>query len=424
MANGKSKITRKLSLTALVVLALSQGVTVWADAPVLSLDDSVALTLKNQTAVKLAVEDQSKAKFGIDEAEAGKLPQISLSSSGTHGPAGQGLADNFSTGLHMSWPIYSGGRLEGQVKQAKLTASSADLGVAAALDGARLTATTKYFTVLQTKNLVAVNQEAVDNLTGHLNTVTAQFNAGTVAKGDVLRSQVELANAQQNLTKAENAYQMAQVDLNNTMGVTLSESYTYQEELTRNDFPYSLDESIQMALQNRPELGQAKLAVETANTGVDVAASGHAPTISITGSDGWSGQSFPGSSNNWSVGVSASWNLFDAGATKAKVAEAKTAVNKAADNQKQMESSVEMEVRQNYSTMTEAGKRIDTAQTAVDQAEEALRIASVKYNAGAGTNLDVIDAQLALTQAKTNYTQALFDYNVAQAGLRKAIGGQ
>jgi outer membrane protein len=158
-------------------------------------------------------------------------------------------------------------------------------------------------------------------------------------------------------------------------------------------------------------------------TAIKMAKSGKLPSVSLSASNGWNGSVLPGSGDDdWSVGLSASWSIFDAGSTSAKVKQADASLDKAKEQLVQVKNSAALEVRQNYLSMQEAEKRIDTNKVAVGKAEEDLVIAREKYNAGVGTNLDVIDAQLALTQAKTNEIQALFDYNVNVAKIDKAIG--
>jgi len=97
-------------------------------------------------------------------------------------------------------------------------------------------------------------------------------------------------------------------------------------------------------------------------------------------------------------------------------------MKKQTEQARQSRDSVQLEVRQAFLNMKEAEKRIETSKVAVDKAEEDFKIAQVRYSAGVGTNLDVIDAQLALTQAKTNNIQALYDYNTSKAKLDKAMG--
>lgn len=409
-----------LVVTSLLMMNASM---VFAAPPILSLDDSVAMALKNNPAIKLAAVDQDKARFGIDAAEAGSLPVLSLTGSGSRGNSqlGSDTANSFNTSLQLTMPIYTGGKISGQIDQAKFNADAANLGVVKAEQQTQLDATTGYFSILQTRNMVQVNQETVDNMVSHLKNVQAQYNVGTVAQGDVLQSDVALANAQQNLTIAQNANAVAEAGFNNTVGQPLATKSSYQDKFTYVPYSMTLDDSIKLALKNRPEVGQSQDSIAAAKAGVTVADSGLLPTVNISGGTGRSGSDFPGN-QNWSVGVTANWNLFDSGLTKAQIAEAKTAVATAAIQDKQTRDGIELEVRTDYLSMKEAEQRIQTSAVAVNQAADSLKIAEAKYSAGVGTNIDVIDAQLALTQAKTNATQALYDFNVDKAQLTKAVG--
>lgn len=416
---------RNFSAPALAAAVMIMSTSpVFADPPELSLDDSVALALKNNVAIKTAVEDQEKAQWGIKEAQAGTGPTVSLSASADRSQnTPDALPGNStSTGVRLNWPLYTGGRTEGQIDQAQLNADIARWGVDKAKSQVKLDATTAYYGVLQAQNLVKVNQETVDSLTQHLNNVNAQYAAGVVAKADVLRSEVELANAQQNLTKAQNSYDLSMADLNNVTGLSLDSQSTLKDELGHVPYVMSLEDSIASARNKRPEIAQSQAEMAIAKYGVKIAQSGNLPTFSVSAADGWSGESFSSQRNNWSVGATVSWNVFDTGLTKAKIEQAKTDVDKAGETDRQTKDSIELEVRQAYLSMKEAEQRIDTSKVAVDKGREDLGIAQTKYSAGVGTNLDVIDAQLALTQAQTNYAQALYDYNVNKAKLEKATG--
>lgn len=404
---------------------MSQAVGVFAASPELSLDDSVAMALKNNPAIKMALDDKDKSLWGIKEMEAGKWPTVSLGSTGTRNQSSNSSSlpgNSFNTGLKLNWQLYSGGRVEGLVDQAKLNANIADFGVAKTQQQVRLDATTAYFNVLQARNTVKVGQDAVNSLSQHLKNVQAQYTAGVVAKADVLRSEVELANAQQNLTKAQNSYDLAAASLNNVIGLPLDTANTLKDDLSYIKYDVSLDDSIALALKNRPEIAQSQDGIDVAKIGVKIADSSKLPSVSFSAADSRSGSEFPGSANSWSMSVMANWNIFDAGLTNAKVKEAEISAAKASEQDKQLKSSIELEVRQAYLSMKEAEQRIETTQVAVDKASEDLKIAQTKYYAGAGTNMDVMDAQLALTQAKTNYNQALYDYAANKAKLEKASG--
>lgn len=400
-------------------------------APVeLSLDDSVAMALKNNPSLKIAESERDKAAWAVREYQAGYGPTIGFTHNDKRAQAAPSTLEptpspenNFNNTVTLSLPLYTGGRVEGQVGQAKIGLKVADIGLDKTKQQLKLDATNAYFSVLQTRNLVQVAQESVDNLAAHLKNVQAQFDVGTVAKSDVLRSEVELANAQQNLTKAQNNYDVAVATLNNVIGLPHGTEIKLKEDLKYTQQGVALDDGIGYAMKNRPDVLQADAAVASAKEGVKVARSGFLPTLSLTGSNNWNDDRFPGAKNsNWLVGLTTSLTVFDTNLTHSKVKEAESSVVKADETARQTRDSVALEVRQSYLGMKEAEKRIDTSKVAVAKAEEDFAIAQVRYNAGVGTNLDVIDAQLALANAKTNYIQALYDYNTGKAKLDKAMG--
>lgn len=423
MFRKKNQIKPRVSLLVTGLLVLNTAIAL-AAAPELSLDDSIAMALENNPAIKMAIADKDKAFWGIKEGEGGQLPTISLANSDNRSSAvaGASPADSFNTSLRMNWNLYTGGRVEGTIDQAKANADIANVGVAKAKEQVKLDTTTAYYSVLQNSNLLKVNQQTVDNLAEHLKNVQAQYQVGTIAKSDVLRSEVELANAQQNLTKAQNAYDVSVASFNNITGMPLDSQNTMKDELTYTKYDMSLEDSIKMAQEKRPEIVQSQDSIKAAKAGIKIADSGRLPTIAATGTQGWSGSQFPGDNSNWSIGVSASWNLFDAGVTNAKVKEAKSAMDKISESDRQTRTGIELEVRQAYLSMKEAEARIETSKVAVSKAAEDLKASQAKYYAGVGTNLDVIDAQMSLTQANTNSIQALYDYNVNKAKLEKAVG--
>jgi len=428
MSYRKYKIKPVVSLLATSFLIFNTAIS-FAASPEISLDDSVAMALKNNPSIQMALADKEKALWGIKENEAGRLPTLSLSSGYSLSPdsssanlGSSSANESFNNSIKLNLPLYTGGRVEGQIDQAKLNADVADLGVTKAEQQLKLDTTTSYYDVLQGRNVVKVNQETVNNLSEHLKNVQAQYKVGTIAKLDVLRSEVELANAQQNLTKAQNAYDVAVASFNNVTGMPLDSQTIMKDDLTYVKYDMSLGDSIKLAQQKRPEIAQSKDNIDIAKAGSKIADSGRLPTVAVSGNEGISGPSFPGENSNWSVGVAASWNVFDAGVTNSKVKEAKANEAKVIAGDKQTRDGIELEVRQAYLSMKEAEARMATSQVAVSQGTEGLKASEAKYYAGAGTNMDVIDAQMALTQANTNATQATYDYNVNRAKLEKANG--
>ncbi|MDU4962520.1 MAG: TolC family protein [Sporomusaceae bacterium] len=411
---------RKFAALAAALMLINPAVLLAAPLE-LTLEESIAIALRENPGMNIAAADKTRSEWGVDEAKAAKLPTLSLGSGYNWAKSDAGSSDSFSNSLRMNWQLYNGGRSDRQVEQAKEGVLVADLGMDKARQQLKLDVTTAYFTVLQAQNMVKVNQETVTNFQQHLQIVDEKYKVGVVAKSDLLRSEVELANARQGLIKAENAREVAVASLLNLINRTSDSDVSLKDELTYAQFTGSLEESLAAAQTNRPDIAQAAASVRIAESSVAIAASGNAPTVALSASKGWNDSVVPDDSN-WSAGISANWNIFDAGVTKAKVRQADASLLKVQEQAKQVRDSAALEVRQAYLNMLEGEKRIETASVAGQKAEEDMFIAQEKYRAGVGTNLDVIDAQLALTQARTNRVQALYDFNVSKAQLEKAIG--
>ena len=417
----KSGITKTGRTAWMAVALLVLNTTVFASPVELSLQNSIDMALGNNPTIKMAAADQAKSEGSLSEAESARMPTLTLGSSYNLRDSMTGTGGNdMNNSLRVGWQLYSGGRVEAQVDQARNGVAAAAAGIDKARDQIRLEAASAYFGVLQTRNLVSVNEQTVANLEEHLRSVQAKYDAGVVAKSDVLRSEVEVANARQNLTKAVNSYELAKAGLLNTMVLAADTDLVLTDTLQYQKYETSLADCLALAGKNRPEIKQSQLAVAVARRGVDIAASGRLPSVSLSAGNNWNDGILP-ASDNWSVGIAASWNLYDAGATGSRVKQAGSSLDKAVEQAKQVTDGVFLEVRQNYLSLQEAEKRIDTSAVAVEKAQEDLYIAREKYIAGVGTNLDVIDAQLALTQAQTNRIQALYDYNISRAKLDKSV---
>lgn len=436
------KAKNVLALTAALSVLCSQSV--FAATLELDLEETIQRALLTNPSVKIAESQRKEAKADYSAAKSARGISISLN----HDSGRGGYADNrryvitdnmgrqiprydksignsHSNSITASLPLFTGGELQGQIGQAKANYRSMLSAEEQAYNEMKETATTGYFNMLNAGNMKALRQESVDRLQAHLDNVIAQYNVGIVARADVLRSEVELANAKQDYITASNEYDVAEATLNNIIGTPLNTTLKLKDSLQY--VPYDNDMAYCLAYseQHRPELKQAEYGVDAAEAALVVARSGHMPKIYANASDNWggNGSNWPGDDDeNWSVGVTASINVFDSGVTWSKIHAAQEALVQAKESQRQIKDNVELEVRTDYLSMREAEKRITTAQVAVASAEEDYHIAVVRYQAGVGTIIDVMDAQEALTQAKTNYYQALYNYNTSKAALNTSMG--
>lgn len=438
------KAKNVLALTAALSVLCSQSV--FAATLELDLEETIQRALLTNPSVKIAESQRKEAKADYSAAKSARGISISLShSTGRNGYAdnrlnpiydnagnligtsyNKSIGNSHSNSIIASLPLFTGGELQGQIGQAKANYRSMLSAEEQAYNEMKETATTGYFNMLNAGNMKALRQESVDRLQAHLDNVIAQYNVGIVARADVLRSEVELANAKQDYITASNEYDVAEATLNNIIGTPLNTTLKLKDSLQY--VPYDNDMAYCLAYseQHRPELKQAEYGVDAAEAALVVARSGHMPKINAVAGNYWGGtdeSNWPGDDNDhWSVGVTASMNIFDSGVTWSKIHAAQEALVQAKENQRQIKDNVELEVRTDYLNLREAEKRITTAQVAVASAEEDYHIAVVRYQAGVGTNIDVMDAQEALTQAKTNYYQALYNYNTSKAALNTSMG--
>ena len=422
----RNKLTRRfLALSAALSLALCQSAFA-GETVELNLDDAMQRAFQTNPTVSIAQYELDSARASYNAARQSRGVSISASHDSNRGgnnDAPKNITNTHSNTLTAALPIFTGGKLSGTIKQAKANYQYNEVGVQRTYNEMRSTVTNGYFKMLQADNMQKLSAESVTRLEDHLKNVQAQYDVGVVAKVDVLRSQVELANAKQTLIQAENSYQVAEANMNKIVGLPMDTDLKLDNLLVYNAYDKNMDECLAYAAEHRPELMQAKYGVDAAKGALMVARSGHMPQVAASASQAWSDTNWPGDENgNWGVGVNVTLNVFDTGVTLSKIHGAEADLKKAQETYRDTVDSVNLDVRSNYLGLREAEKRISTTKLAVEQADEDYRIAQLRYMSGVGTNTDVLDAQVALTQAKTNYTQALYDYNTSKTALETSIG--
>lgn len=431
---NRNKLTKRfLLLSAALTMALGQSAFA-GETVALNLDDAMLRAFQSNPTVSIAQYELDSARASYNAARQSR--GISISANHTTQRGGyddaheaapglwtKGIGNNHANSLTASLPIFTGGKLKGTIKQAKANYQYNEVGVQRTYNEMRSTVTDGYFKMLQADNMQKLSAESVTRLEDHLKNVQAQYDVGVVAKVDVLRSQVELANAKQTLIQAENSYQVAEANMNKIVGLPMDTTLKLDNLLVYNAYDQNMDDCLAYAVEHRPELMQAKYGVDAAKGALMVARSGHMPQVAASATQQWSDSNWPGDEDGkWGVGVNVSLNVFDTGVTLSKIHGAEADLKKAEETYRNTVDSVNLDVRSNYLGLREAEKRISTTKLAVEQADEDYRIAQLRYMSGVGTNTDVLDAQVALTQAKTNYTQALYDYNTSKTALETSIG--
>ena len=434
---NKYRLKKISALVCAGLLSLSvAGNAFAAETMDVNIEDCVQMAMQNNHTIKGALMDYDSAVWKRHEARRSHGPTLSWTSAAQRvGGAAQNRADVKSLYLNtvaVSMPIYTGGQLEASMRAADLGLDASEIAIEGTKQGIKAKTQAAYFNALNCRNMIKVSQDSVNTIEEHLKNVNAQYSVGTVAKTDVLASQVQLSNAQLSLVSAQNNYDVAIANLNNVIGMPVDTKLNLKDELDFQPYDISLDSCVQYARDNRPDILAADYKVKIAEEQKNIAGAGNKPKVQGEVSRTFVGEhpfgsdtemsDFYYSQNSWYMGLGVSWNIFDNNVTQAKVNQAKAAIEKAKEEALSARENGDLEVKTAYSNLISAAKSIDTAKVAVEKAKEDYKIAQVRYGAGVGTNLDVMDAEEKLTTAHSNYYKALYKYNSSKADLDRAMG--
>lgn len=398
----------------------------------IDLKGAVTTAIQNNRDITIAELKRREAEADVSATAAKKNPSVSYSWQRNQYPTQvvttalgtQSSNHGYSQGINVSWPIWTFGKVEGAIDAARYQKNIADLDVYKTEADTKLAAVQAYYQYLEAVKLAEVQAQSVTDYASHLNNVQQQFDAGIVAKLDVLSSNVSLANAKQKSIAADNTRDVAEANLNNIMRIPMNTTLNpLDKNFPEPEFDLTMEQAILMAQKYRWELVEADYGVKAAEASLRSAKAGYLPTVSVGGGYSWKEASVTAvDKDDWAVQGGLSWSLWDGGATQASVKKADAAVKTAQETLLQAREKIELEVRQDYLNVLSYKEQIRAAEASVAQAEEAYKIATVRYSSGVGINLDVLDAELALNTARTNYITALYNYNIGLATLEHAMG--
>jgi outer membrane protein TolC len=321
----------------------------------------------------------------------------------------------------LSQNLYDFGKTPARVKVQDLNLDSSFADLENVEDQIIFNVKQAYFGVLKAKRNRDAAAETVGQFEQHLKQAKGFYEVGAKSKFDVTKAEVDLSNARLNLIRAENALRIAIVNLNNAMGIPDAPEYTIEDNLSFQKYTITFEDAIKRAYEGRPDLKSTIARRDAAETSVELAKTGHYPVLTGNASYAWSGEGFP-LDHGWSAGVTLSFPIFSGFLIKYQVEESRANLNVLKANEELLRQNIFLQVQQAYLNLKEAEERIPVAELTVRQAEENLEIANGRYAAGVGNPIEVADAEVALSNAKTAYIQALYDYRIAQASLEKAMG--
>jgi outer membrane protein TolC len=414
----------------------------WLTQP-LSLMQALNIALQQNPTI-LKAQNDLEASYGVVvQTRAVALPQVVAS--GQYKDTDRNAIENFpgapsspdqnwNAGVQIVQSIYQGGKLMAAVRAAKVTKQQALAQYQATLTDTLLAVRLAYYDILLAAEQITVNEASVNLLQKELVDQQRRYDAGTVPHFNVLRAKVSVANARPSLIQAQNNYRIAKNNMANLLGYNLPRDIwdniplKLTDTLDATPYQINLPDALQQALAKRPELIALRKTEELQQLNITDASSGYKPNLSVFAGYNWFNAQFTPpvtldhDINGWNAGAQISWDIFDGMLTHGKVVQARALYTKSITAVDEEMRDIELEVRTAYSDFLEAQEVLESQKTVQDEAEESLREANARADAGTGTQLDVLDAENSLTQARSTQVQALHDYDAARARFERAIG--
>ena len=433
-------------LVGFMVWTIVSASVVWAQGSQvpLTLEESIKIALERSLTVHSALVGIEGSEFRRKEAITNFLPlwtgqyiynrynapntvgatQAAVPGAGVFVPTSRDIY-NFNTTLNQ--PLFTGGMNLATYRSAKLGVDLSKTNVETSKLDLVQQVRVGYFTILRAEKFLGVAEQQVKQFEAQLEVTKAFFDVGIVPKNDVLQAEVRLANARQQLVKVANDLATAKASFNILLRREINTLFEVVDILDYKAFALSFEQSLEEALQLRPEVKAAQLNIDQAKEGVKIARAGYFPTISLAGnynrfSDNADLSGGVGFNDRWQIQALATFTLWNWGNTAFKVGENKVKVIQAEDSKTQLTESVTLEVKNDYLNMLTAEKNIKVTEKAIEQAEENLRMNEERYKYQVATQTDVLDAVTLLTQARVNYYGALSDFNIAKAQLERSMG--
>jgi outer membrane protein TolC len=416
-------------------------VTVWAlpgAALAETLDSAWADALASHRQIEAAGAMREAADYELEQARGARLPQLGLSSVYTRFDEAPGFSlgpittppifagdDYVSAGVQVQVPLYYGGGVNARIDAAEFGATAAEDQLAAVVQDIKLGVAEHYVGVLRAESAVAVSESYVASLRSHTENARNRYEFGDVPQNDYLAASVTLANAEQRLLQATNHLDYARAAYNRFLGRPLDTPVALDPQLGIDEFipaTASLDELIDQARLNRTELRALDAQEKALRSRADSVRASARPQLALTGGYMYLENEFLTQDEFWMAGVSLNWNLFDGGQARKQGYAIDRKAKAVGHNRADMASMVDLQVRRAWNDRSEAGSRRQVAESAVDQASENLRVVRNRYQAGASTNTEVLDAEALREQSMSNLDNARFEVELAKLRLARAIG--
>ena len=402
----------------------------------LTLKNCVDIALERNLDIHLIEETLAQADTDITQAWSAMLPFIGAQASYSGlddalafelGPTSLTFMDRdiYKAGVVLRQPVFAGGRLNAARKAARYLRDARIQDKKSLEEEIVFQVTRVYWTAQVAELFHHVAVEAVNLLEKHEHDVSILVREGANPEVDLLRTKTDLANAKKNLNATANAFDIAISGLKNLMVIDLEEAVLLTRSLGRPPKPAGcLAALTHRAIENRSELASLNLRVAAAEQGLKAAWGEYFPNIALEGRYEYMQGDIRDMDGDfhWTVGIGADVPLWNWGKTRANIIKAGSRLRQSKIEYKKIEELISLEVRKAFLNIGKAEKNIAAAEAALKTSREAYRMEKARYRSGEGTNTDVLDARTAFSRSEANYAQALFEYNVALAALKRAMG--
>jgi len=427
-------------LGSLLTLSFCPSYVVAQEHQVYTLGESISEAFSNNWSLKAKKEKIAQAADSKRQARAEFLPKLSMSYGYTRldeattvyipnlGDLPISSQNNYQWKGTVTQPLFTGFALVSSYELAKLGIDQSEMGLELEKLDLALRVKEAYFGILKAEKAVEVAGKAVESLESHVKVARSFYKVGMIPINDLLKAEVELADAHYNLVKARNSDRLARSAFNTVLSKPIDRAVKVKDIVSYEAEKVNFQKSLDMAFKERPEIRLIDIHLLQAGQQVRLARSKVYPEVTLNynyikeGDDpGVSGSLFL-KANRWEATAACSWTFWEWGKTYYSVREKQAFRRELKRTRQALKDRIRLEVKEAVLALEEAEKNIPTTRKAIEQAEENLRVSEERYKAQVTTSTEVLDAQTLLTRASRNYYDALYDHSLAKARLQRSLG--
>ncbi len=410
----------------------------------LSIDDAIGVAFKNNKDIQIQEQEINAAQAVILGARSKFLPKLNANAGYNYVDSVLTLPPSFSTGMKKDIGIYTGYRNDNQVglelsqnlfsggantanlrqQQVKLRIQEETLR-ARKLD-CEFETKRLYYGLLLAYETQRIAQNLLTQAKSHYEDVKEKYGQGTTSRFDLLQSDVQVSRLMPELINAQNAVNLIDADLKKLLGLRMQDLVVLKDSFLYSPIEIKETEFLETAYLDKPEMTLMALGVDLNQWSIEMAKSEDRPQVNVHLGYNYNSNNIDDMinrrHNDWNAGISVSIPIFDGFSTKAKVDEAKVHYAQARLAKENLADQINVDIRRACLDLQNAQSVILSQKDSIEEAKEALKIAQVSYDNGEATNLDVMDAQVALSQVEKNLSEGIYDYLMAEAYLNRTMG--